>query len=56
LSANGTLRSWLSFLNVRLDHHSQKEVQEIAKLIGEQLEVELPNVFNNIDWRNGMFL
>jgi thymidylate synthase (FAD) len=56
LSANGTLRSWLSFLNVRLDHHAQKEVQNIAKLIGEALAKDMPNVFSNIDWKNGMFL
>lgn len=56
LSANGTLRSWLSFLNVRLDHHAQKECQEIAQLIGLELEKELPNVFSQLDWKNGMFM
>lgn len=56
LSANGTLRSWLSFLNVRCDHHAQKECQDIATLIGEALEQELPNVFSIIDWRKGMFM
>lgn len=56
LSANGTLRSWLSFLNVRCDHHAQKECQDIALLIGEVLEKEMPNVFSNIDWRKGMFM
>ena len=56
LSANGTLRSWLSFLNVRLDHHAQKECQDIAQLIGNQLQKEMPNVFSQIDWKNGMFM
>ena len=56
LSGNGTLRSWLSFLNVRMDAHAQKEAQEIALLIGEALELEMPNVFSNIDWRKGMFM
>jgi thymidylate synthase (FAD) len=56
LSANGTLRSWLSFLNVRLDHHAQKECQEIAQLIGLELEKELPNVFSQLNWKNGMFM
>lgn len=56
LTFNGTLRSWLSFLNVRCDHHSQKEIVEIATLIGESLEKELPNVFSQIDWRKGMFM
>lgn len=56
LSANGTLRSWLSFLNVRCDNHAQLECQQIATLIGESLEKELPNVFSQINWREGMFM
>lgn len=56
ITANGTLRSWLSFLNVRQDHHSQIEVQEISTLIGEALENKMPNVFKQIDWRKGMFM
>ena len=56
LSANGTLRSWLSFLNVRMDHHAQKECQQIAELIGLELEKEMPNIFERIDWKNGMFM
>lgn len=56
LTVNGTLRSWLSFLNVRCDHNAQKEIQNIAVLIGETLEVELPNVFARINWRKGMFM
>lgn len=56
LTFNGTLRSWLSFLNVRCDHHAQKEIQELATQIGEILEKEMPNVFSQIDWRNGMFM
>ena len=56
MTFNGTLRSWLSFLNVRCDHHAQKEAIEIATLIGEALEKEMPNVFSTIDWRQGMFM
>lgn len=56
LTFNGTLRSWLSFLNVRCDHHSQLEIVELATEIGNILEKELPNVFQQIDWRNGMFM
>lgn len=56
LSANGTLRSWLSFLNVRLDEHAQKEIRIIANLIADELVKELPNVFSSIDWKNGMFM
>ena len=56
LTFNGSLRSWLSFLNVRLDHHSQKEIRDLAVLVGESLEQEMPKVFESIDWRKGMFL
>jgi thymidylate synthase (FAD) len=56
ISANGTLRSWLSFLNVRVDNHSQLELQQLALKIGEELEKEMPNVFSQLDWRNGMFM
>ena len=56
LTFNGSLRSWLSFLNVRLDHHSQKEIVELAQQVGSILAEEMPNVFLEIDWKNGMFM
>lgn len=56
MTFNGTLRSWLSLLNVRCDHHAQKEIVIIATLIGEILEKEMPNVFSTIDWKKGMFM
>lgn len=56
LTFNGSLRSWLAFLNVRMDFHSQSEIISIAKLIGESLEEEMPNVFSSIEWRKGMFM
>lgn len=56
LTFNGSLRSWLSFLNVRCDHHAQKEIVELATSVGEILEQEMPNVFSQIDWRKGMFM
>lgn len=52
----GNLRSLLSFLNVRLDSHAQKDIQEIAQCIGEALEQHMPNVMGAINWRNGMFM
>ena len=56
MTFNGTLRSWLSFLNVRVHEDAQKEVRDIAYLIGEYLEKELPNVFNKINWKQGLFM
>lgn len=52
----GTFRDLLGFLNVRCDEHAQKEVRDIANLIGEAIEEELPNVMGRIDWKNGMFM
>ena len=56
LTVNGTLRSWLAFLNVRCDSNAQKEIQEIATAIGSELEKALPNIFAAIDWRKGLFM
>jgi thymidylate synthase (FAD) len=53
---SGTLRDLMAFLNVRLDPHSQEEVREIAYEIGKILENELPGVFGQIRWREGMFM
>jgi len=51
-----TLRDLLGFLNVRCDDHAQKEVRIIATLIGEELQKELPDIMERIDWRNGLFM
>ncbi len=56
LTMNGSLRSWLAFLNVRMDKHTQKEAVMIATEIGEALELEMPKVFSTINWRTGMFM
>lgn len=56
MTFNGNLRDWLSFLNVRLDHHAQKEIREIAQEIAKILKKEMPNVFNVIDIDKGMFM
>ena len=56
ITANGTLRSWLAFLNVRMDDNAQKEIRLIAEQIGNALEQELPNVFSQIQWQDGLFM
>lgn len=53
---SGNLRTYLSFLNVRCDEHSQLEIRLIAEEIGLELEKQLPNIFKVIDWKNGMFM
>ena len=52
----GTLRDLLGLLNVRMEKGTQKEFRDIANLIGEELEKELPEVFSKIEWENGMFM
>lgn len=56
MTMKGSLRSWLMFLNIRCDHHTQKECRVIANLIGEELEKQLPSLFSVIDWRKGLFI
>jgi thymidylate synthase (FAD) len=56
LTFNGSLRSWLAFLNVRLNNHSQKEIIVLAEKILEILKLEMPNVFSSIDTSNGLFM
>lgn len=51
-----TLRDLLGFINVRCDEHAQKEVRDIATRIGEELELQLPDIMKTINWRNGMFM
>lgn len=52
----GNLRNLLGYLNVRCDIHTQLEHRELANLMGEALEKEIPHMMNTIDWRNGMFM
>jgi thymidylate synthase (FAD) len=54
---NATLRTWITLLNVRLHHHSQKETREVAELIKEILLEQCPLVaqaFNNFEGKKGV--
>ena len=51
-----TLRDLLGFLNIRCDSHAQKEIQDIANRVGEELEKEIPEIMSKINWRKGMFM
>lgn len=46
LFMNGTVRSWLHYLKVRLDSHTQKEHRELAMEIYKVIENLLPITFN----------
>lgn len=55
----GSIRSWLSFLNVRLDQHAQVEIREVANEIADILQGELPlisSACNNFNYRKGLFM
>lgn len=56
LHFTANLRDFLSFINVRCDEHAQKEIRDIATLIGEELERLHPRSFSQLDWRKGMFM
>ncbi|MCO6500052.1 MAG: FAD-dependent thymidylate synthase [Vicingus serpentipes] len=55
LYMTGSVRSWIHFLNIRLDRHAQKEIVEISKEIAIILTKELPIIakatsnFNNYE-------
>jgi thymidylate synthase (FAD) len=46
LYVNGTLRSWITFLQVRLDPSTQKEHREVAQSVLAQLRPVAPAVFS----------
>jgi thymidylate synthase ThyX len=43
---NGTLRSWIFYLQQRLDMSTQKEHREIAELVLQKLRVVAPVTIN----------
>lgn len=57
--ANTTLRNWLTFLNVRLERHAQKEMREIANMIADRIALLFPTVYsatNNFNDHKGLFM
>ena len=55
----GSIRSWLSFLNVRLDGHAQLEIQLVAKEIAMIFAEQFPLTYaatNNLNNDSGMFM
>ena len=40
----GTLRSWITYLKVRLDPSTQKEHRQIAEQIADALRPEIPTI------------
>lgn len=55
----GNIRSWLGFLNIRLDHHAQKEIVDISIEIAKIFKQELPIITkatNDFNEFKGMFM
>jgi thymidylate synthase (FAD) len=49
LYMSGSLRSWLHYLALRNDQHTQKEHQLIAQQIEQILRIQLPTIFEALD-------
>lgn len=49
LYMNGTIRSWIHYLQLRNDEHAQKEHRLIAQQIEKILRAELPTIFAALD-------
>lgn len=45
----GSLRSWIHFLNIRLEKHAQKEVQLIANEIAREIKKHCPVITEALD-------
>ena len=59
LIMTGNLRSWITYLNIRLEEHTQKEHREVAKLIGEILLNKyryIAEITNNFNEFKGSFI
>lgn len=59
LYMSGTLRSWVSYLNVRLDETTQKEHREIALEVAQIISQSFPNIaeaLNNFNNFKGNFM
>jgi len=55
----GSIRSWLTYLNIRLDVNTQLEHRQIAMEIADIMSTELPRIsaaLNNFNNKCGMFI
>jgi len=47
---NGTVRSWIHYINLRAEENTQKEHREIAEAIKKIFIEQFPNVSEALDW------
>lgn len=50
----GTIRSWIHYLEIRTEEHTQKEHREIAEQIRLLLNTQLPTVFQSLLIKNDL--
>jgi thymidylate synthase (FAD) len=50
---NGTLRSWVHYINLRVDPATQKEHREIAEAIKQHFVVNFPIISEATGWTIG---
>lgn len=48
---NGTIRSWIHYINLRAEENTQKEHREIAEAIKEIVMEKFPNVSEALEWK-----
>jgi len=49
---NGTVRSWIHYINLRTEENTQKEHRDIANAIKDIFIEQFPNVSEALDWEN----
>jgi thymidylate synthase (FAD) len=52
LIGHGTIRSWMSVLNQRLEHHAQKEIRDVASEVADHLIIMFPNLAKATNYFN----
>ena len=48
---NGTVRSWIHYINLRTEKNTQKEHRDIANAVKNIFIKEFPNVSEALDWK-----
>lgn len=49
---NGTLRSWMHYINLRAEENTQKEHREIAEAVKKIFIEQFPNISEALEWKN----
>ena len=47
---NGSVRSWIHYINLRTEENTQKEHRDIANVIKDIFKEQFPNVSEALEW------